>query len=163
MSYPTLVKRLLAAFYDSFLVLATIFIATALTMPFTQGNVSAENKIFMSLYLLSVVYIFYGWFWTHGGQTLGMRAWQQQLVSKDGKPVNWQQAFIRFITALPAWLLLISGIFIWALPEKIELTAALSSIPRGSFAIAGLVWVWANHQPNSWCDKASGTEVITTS
>jgi uncharacterized RDD family membrane protein YckC len=162
MPYPTLFKRLLAALYDSFLVLATIFIATALTMPFTQGDVSAENKIFMSLYLLSVIYIFYGWFWTHGGQTLGMRAWRQQLVSIDGKAVNWQQAFIRFITGLPAWLLLISGILIWMLPEKIELADALLSVPRWSFIVVGLIWVWVNHQPNNWRDKLSGTEIIAT-
>lgn len=162
MSYPTLFKRLLAALYDSFLVLATIFIATALTMPFTRGNVSADNKIYMSLYLLSVIYIFYGWFWTHGGQTLGMRAWRQKVVSIDGKSINWQQAFIRFITGLPAWLLFISGVLIWVLPEKIELIDSLLFLPRWAFTIIGLIWLWINHQPNNWRDKLSGTEVVAT-
>lgn len=161
MTYPTLFKRLLAAVYDSFLVLATIFVATAFTMPFTHGDVSAGNRIYLSLYLLGVIYIFYGWFWTHGGQTLGMRAWQQQLISQNGSAVSWKQTFIRFITGLPAWLLFITGTLIWMLPDKIKLTETLSELPIWSFTLVGLVWVIINHLPNNWRDKLSGTEVIS--
>ena len=161
MVYPTLFKRFLAAIYDSFLVLATIFVATAFTMPFTNGDVSADNRIYLSLYLVSVIYIFYGWFWTHGGQTLGMRAWQQKLASMEGGAVSWKQTFIRFITGLPAWLLFITGTLIWMLPDKIKLTEILSQLPIWSFTLAGLIWVIINHLPNSWRDKLSGTQVIS--
>lgn len=160
MPYPTLLKRFLAALYDGFLVLACIFIATALTLPFTKGEVAASNNIYMSLYLLAVIYIFYGWFWTHGGQTLGMRAWRQQLVSMDGNAVNWQQSFIRFITGLPAWLLFIIGIILWI---KTDIAESLTSIPGWSFAIAGCIWVIINHQNNNWRDRLSGTKVIMVS
>ena len=160
MVYPTLFKRFLAAIYDSFLVLATIFVATAFTMPFTNGDVSADNRIYLSLYLVSVIYFFYAWFWTHGGQTLGMRAWQQKLVSIEGGAVSWKQTFIRFITGLPAWLLFITGTLIWMLPDKIKLTGTLSELPIWSFAFVGLIWVIINHLPNNWRDKLSGTQVI---
>lgn len=159
MVYPTLFKRLLVAIYDSFLVLATIFIATALTMPFTHGNISADHKIYMSLYLLSVIYIFYAWFWTHGGQTLGMRAWQQKLVSSDGSPVSWKQSFIRFITGLPAWSLFIIGLILWI---KTDIAELLTVIPGWVFAIAGAAWVVINHLNNNWRDKLSDTRVIIT-
>ena len=161
MVYPTLFKRLLAAIYDSFLLLATIFVATAFTMPFTNGDVSADNRIYLSLYLVSVIYIFYGWFWTHGGQTLGMRAWQQKLVSMGGGAVSWKQTFIRFITGLPAWLLFVTGILIWMLPDKIKLTETLSELPIWSFTLVGLIWVIINHLPSNWRDKLSGTQVIS--
>lgn len=160
MSYPTLFRRLLAAIYDSFLVLATVFIATALTMPFTQGDVSAGNKIYLSLYLVSVVYLFYAWFWTHGGQTLGMRAWQQKLVSTHSNSVSWKQSFIRFISGLPAWLLFITGILIWILSDKIELTETFSMLPLWSFTLLGFIWLVINHLPNNWRDKLSKTQVI---
>ena len=160
MPHPTLFKRLLAAIYDSFLVLATIFVATAFTMPFTKGDVSADNRIYLSLYLVSVIFIFYAWFWTHGGQTLGMRAWQQKLVSMDGGAVSWKQSFIRFITGLPAWLLFITGTLIWMLPDKIKLPETFSELPIWSFTLVGLVWVVVNHLPNNWRDKLSGTQVI---
>ena len=157
--HPTTAKRLLAALYDTFLVLATLFIATALTLPFTKGEVAATNRIYMSLYLLSVTYIFFAWFWTHGGQTLGMRAWKQQLVSLDGKAINWQQAFIRFITALPAWGLFIIGLILWI---KSDIAASLTAIPGWVFALTGCVWVVLNTKSNNWRDKLSNSYVIVT-
>lgn len=159
-SHPSMLKRLLAALYDSFLILATLFIATALTLPFTKGEVAADNKIYMSFYLLSVVYIFYGWFWTHGGQTLGMRVWKQKLIQLDGSTITWQQTFIRLITGLPAWLLFLVGLLLWVFPDKIELTETLTNVPKGIFAFAGFIWVLLDNRNNNWRDKLSGTHVI---
>ena len=159
-THPSILKRLLAAFYDGFLILATLFFATALTLPFTKGEIAAGNNIYMSLYLLVVVYIFYGWFWTHGGQTLGMRVWKQQLVRVDGTAVNWQQTFIRLITGLPAWLLFLVGLLLWTVPDKIGLAEPLSGIPNWAFAVTGFIWVLLDNRSNTWRDKLSGTQVI---
>ncbi|MDH5369435.1 MAG: RDD family protein [Gammaproteobacteria bacterium] len=157
---PSLLKRLLAAFYDGILILATVFFAIALTLPFTKGEIAADNNIYMSLYLLVVVYIFYGWFWTHGGQTLGMRVWKQQLVSYDGTPVNWQQTFIRVLTGLPAWGLFLIGIILWMVPDKIVLSGWVTSIPKWLFALTGFTWVLFDIRSNNWRDKLSGTHII---
>ena len=156
-SQPNLFKRLLAALYDSFLILATVFIATALTLPFTRGEIAAENNIFMSLYLLTVIYIFYGWFWTHGGQTLGMRVWKQRLVPFEGSAVSWQQSFIRFITGLPAWSLFLIGLI---LSIKTDIAESLTSIPAWSLVLVGLIWVLLDNRNNNWRDKLSGTHII---
>jgi uncharacterized RDD family membrane protein YckC len=59
------------------------------------------------LYLLLVAFLFYGWFWTHGGQTLGMRAWRLRTVNRDGSPVRWPRAALRFALAIVAWLTVI--------------------------------------------------------
>lgn len=160
MQQPNILKRLLATFYDSFLVLATIFIAVALTLPFTKGEVAAEKNIFMTLYILVVIYLFYGWFWTHGGQTLGMRSWKQKLVSNDGNNVNWKQTFIRFITGLPAWCVFIIGISLWALPDKFKLAEGFISIPAWLFITTGFIWVLLDIRNNNWRDKLSGTKII---
>lgn len=160
MPHPTIFKRLLAAFYDSFLILATAFIATALTLPFTKGNVSVDNNIYMSIYLLTIVYIFCGWFWTHGGQTLGMRVWKQRLVGIEGNSVNWQQSFIRFATAVPAWFLFLVGIILWA---KSDVAASITTIPGWLITLAGFTWVLLNLKNNNWRDKLSGTHVVTVS
>lgn len=160
--HPSLFKRLLAALYDSFLILATLFLATALTLPFTKGEVSAGNNIYMSLYLFTIIYIFYGWFWTHGGQTLGMRVWKQRLVQLDGSTVRWKQVFIRIITGLPAWCLFLIGSFVWMLPDKIHLADSISIIPGWLFAVTGFIWVLMDNKSNNWRDKLSGTHVIVT-
>ncbi len=157
MTHPNTIKRLLAALYDGFLVLATIFIATALTMPFTKGEVAANNRIYMSLYLLIVAYIFFAWFWTHGGQTLGMRVWKQKLIGLDGKAVNWQQSFIRFISGLPAWGLFIIGLILWI---KSDIAESLTNIPGWLFTLTGFIWVLLNTKSNNWRDKLSGTQII---
>lgn len=159
-SHPSPLKRLLVAIYDGLLILATVFFASAITLPFTGGEATSANNIFMTIYLFAVIYVFYGWFWTHGGQTLGMRAWKQQLVQLDGSPVNWQQAFIRFITALPAWCLFLIGILLWILPEKIELAEWLTNIPKWLLTLSGFVWILLNNRNNNWRDKISGTHVI---
>ena len=157
MTHPNTIKRLLAALYDGFLVLATIFIATALTMPFTKGEVAANNRIYMSFYLLFVAYIFFAWFWTHGGQTLGMRVWKQKLIGLDGKAVNWQQSFIRFISGLPAWGLFIIGLILWI---KSDIAESLTNIPGWLFTLTGFIWVLLNTKSNNWRDKLSGTQII---
>lgn len=157
MTHPNTFKRLLAALYDGFLVLATIFIATALTMPFTKGEVATNNRIYMSFYLLFIAYIFFAWFWTHGGQTLGMRVWKQQLIGFDGKAVSWQQSFIRFITGLPAWGIFIIGLILWM---KSDIAESLTNIPGWLFALTGFIWVLLNTRSNNWRDKLSGTHVI---
>ena len=161
-THPTIFKRLLATFYDAFLLLATMFIATALTMPFTKGEIGAGNNIYMSLYLLIVIYIFYGWFWTHGGQTLGMRAWNQRLVQFDGTTLTWQQTFIRLLTGLPSWLLLIIGTLLWLVPEKINIAESLIGIPNWMFALTGIIWVLLENRSHTWRDNLSGTHVIST-
>jgi uncharacterized RDD family membrane protein YckC len=45
--------------------------------------------------------LFYTWFWTHGGQTLGMRAWRIRVHRDDGAPLRWRDALLRFGAA---WL-----------------------------------------------------------
>lgn len=159
MPYPTPLKRLLTVIYDSFLVLATLFIATALTMPLTKGEVSSGNNIYMSIYLSIVVYIFYAWFWTHGGQTLGMRAWKLQLVRFDNYAVTWKQSFIRYITALPAWVLFLIGIVLWIKPEFAK---TFTSLPGWSMALVGLFWIVMDSRKASWRNEISGTQVVST-
>ena len=157
--HPNLFKRLLAALYDSFLILATTFIATAITLPFTKGVVAAQNNIYMSLYLFIVIYVFYGWFWTHGGQTLGMRVWKQRLIGLDGQPVNWRQSFIRVITGVPAWCLFLIGLILWI---KTDIAKSLTNIPAWLFAVSGMIWVLLDNRNNNWRDKLSGTHIIIT-
>ncbi len=117
----SLLRRLAALFYDSLLLLAIWFIATAILLPFTAGEAIPANNPLMSTYLLFISFFFYGWFWTRGGQTLGMRAWRLQLRNLRPGPVTWLQALLRFMVALPAGLLLGLG-YLWMLVDKQKLT-----------------------------------------
>ena len=99
-------RRLAAIVYDSLLLIGVLIGATALALglvvaiiggaAFKAHNPLAGNP-FLQTYLLLVCFFFYGGFWTHGGQTLGMRAWRLRLQRRDSRDISWWQALLRFV------------------------------------------------------------------
>ena len=57
------------------------------------------NRSAHLLFLLSSVSLFFIWFWTHGGQTLGMKAWCLRIQNEDGSPIHLRQAIVRICFA----------------------------------------------------------------
>lgn len=113
-------RRLAAMVYDSLLIIALWFVATALLLPLFAGQAVPQTgaaHYLYQLYLLAVALLFFGWFWTHGGQTAGMKAWKIRLLRHDGAPAGWREAVLRFFAALLAWLPLGLGIW-WALWDR---------------------------------------------
>ncbi len=110
-------RRLGAMLYDSLLLLAVLFTVTAILTAATQGKGLVSNNPLFSSFLLFVCFFFYGWFWVHGGQTLGMRAWRLRVQCPDGRPISWSQALLRFIAAMVS--LACAGLgFLWILVDK---------------------------------------------
>ncbi len=116
-----LFRRLAALLYDSLLLLAVFFIATAVLLPFTHGEAIQPGNPLMATYLLFLSFFFYGWFWTHGGQTLGMRAWKLQIRNLRDGPLTWLQVLLRYMTAIPSALLGGAG-YLWMLLDRRKLT-----------------------------------------
>jgi uncharacterized RDD family membrane protein YckC len=116
-SKPSFLRRLTAIIYDLLLLIALLFVATALLLPLNGGEAFTAQQFFFPLYLLLVSFFFYAWFWTHGGQTLGLRAWNMKVLTLDKKPINWKQALLRFITAIVSWGFFGLG-FWWVLIDK---------------------------------------------
>lgn len=116
-----LFRRLAALFYDSLLLLAIWFVATALLLPFTGGEAVRPHNPLLSTYLLFIAFFFYGWFWMHGGQTLGMRAWKLQLRNLRPGPLNWWQLLLRVLVAIPSAALFGLG-YLWLLVDSRKLT-----------------------------------------
>jgi uncharacterized RDD family membrane protein YckC len=115
--YAGLFRRLMAIIYDLFLLIALLFIATAAAMVLNKGNAIQPGQPLYPVYvvyLLMISFIFYGWFWTHGGQTLGMKTWKMKLQQENGEAVTWPLALLRFITAILSWAAAGLG-FIWSL------------------------------------------------
>jgi uncharacterized RDD family membrane protein YckC len=109
-------RRLLAIVYDTFVLICVIFVAwqpvPLLPLDLLPPPVSQGLRL---LYLLSITFLFFGWFWTHGGQTIGMRAWQIKLESSStSTSPGWKQCWIRYLIAMLSWLVLFLG-FLWAL------------------------------------------------
>ena len=92
-----LARRLAALVYDALLLLALLFVATLPWALAARGELLAPlARAAYQLYLVAVSGVFFGWFWMHGGQTLGMRAWRIRLTADDGDRVTAKTAAIRF-------------------------------------------------------------------
>jgi len=101
---PSVLRHLGVMVYDSLLLLSVLLAATVIAVMFNAGEAIDNNNPFFMLYLVVVSGFFYGWFWTHGGQTLGMRAWKVQLQGQQQNNISWKQAIIRFVIAIISWL-----------------------------------------------------------
>ena len=128
-----LFRRLAAMFYDGLLSLAVLFAATAALLPFTDGEAVAEGPWWYRVYLLGVVYVYFAWFWTHGGQTLGMKAWKFRVRPTRGGDFTWGQALVRYLAALVSWA------------------------PAG----LGHLWIFLDRNGYAWHDHLSKSELVT--
>jgi uncharacterized RDD family membrane protein YckC len=82
----------------------------------TRGALDYQD-LFFRAYLFGLCFLFYAWFWMHGGQTLGMRTWKLRVQRLDGGPVTLWQATLRFLCAIPCWALLGLG-YLWILVDR---------------------------------------------
>jgi uncharacterized RDD family membrane protein YckC len=129
-----LARRLAAVAYDLLLLAAVLFVATLIVLMLRGGREIPPGSLWLMLYrlyLLLVAFLFFGWFWTHGGQTLGMRAWRLRLVTLEGGVVGWQRALLRFVAA---WL---------------------SAVPFG----LGFAWSAIDPEGRAWHDLLSRTRI----
>ena len=99
----------MAILYDSFLVLALLFVTAAIITGLNYGIThhpltSWQNQFLLFPILYAVTFLFFGLFWTLNGQTLGMQSWNIKLVPLEGNQITWQQAIVRFLTATISFL-----------------------------------------------------------
>lgn len=109
-------RRLVVIIYDTLLLFAVLFFASLLVM--LPLRITPEHSLYglYVAYIYSVSFVFFGWFWTRSGQTLGMKTWKVRLQSTDGKQISWRHAALRFVAAIVSWLLLGGG-FLWSLVD----------------------------------------------
>lgn len=119
----SLFKRLAAIFYDSFLVFALWMMATALLLPFTGGHRIPPGTLVYQVYLLVIAYLYFDYFWRHGGQTLGMKAWR---IRCQGAVTHGQTA-LRFLGGLLSLITLGLG-FVLNWPDKFSGTRLESTV-----------------------------------
>lgn len=112
----SLPRRLVIIFYDSLLLFAVLFFASIpIVVPFKITYGSPWYFAYV-LYIYTVGFIYFGWFWTHGGQTLAMKTWKVKLTSNSGQ-ISWKHALLRYLVAFLSWLCLGLG-FIWSIFRK---------------------------------------------
>ena len=107
-----LLRRFGAIIYDLILLSAVLFFASLVVV--IPLGITTDHVLypFFIAYIYLVSFIFFGWFWTHGGQTLGLKTWRIKLISENGAAVGWKHALARYIASLVCCLSLGIG-FLW--------------------------------------------------
>ena len=121
-------KRGLAIIYDALISIAVLLVATWIyTIIVGQltgwekyeqmaatGQIKGGPGLTFTLFL--VLYLFFGYFWTRVGQTLGMQVWRVRIQNLDGMSVSWSQALRRYVTAAAVvFLALLAGYYLGAI------------------------------------------------
>jgi len=140
LDYPSanLFKRLASMVYDALIVIAIWFLIGFVFLAIRGVDVAQQDphalKTQLFPFLLLGTFAFYSWFWMHGGQTLGMRAWRLQVVDAhlDGRPLNIVQCLSRYLMAL---------------------------ISLSAFGL-GYLWVIFSPSGDTWHDSFSGTRTL---
>ena len=96
-------------FYDLLLLLSIFFFGTLVIISFNGGLPIEHGNLPYHLFLLTITYLYFTWQWTHGGQTLGMRAWKMRLRQHDTGNVRWRNASLRFLLAMLSGVALGAG------------------------------------------------------
>ncbi|KPZ64424.1 RDD family protein [Pseudoalteromonas sp. P1-16-1b] len=112
-------RRFASLVYDTLAIIAFAMLTVVLYLFAIQGLISLDfialngaedvsariqdslllSGIRSSLLVL-VGLVFFGYFWTKSGQTIGMRAWRLKVQTNQGSLISWPQAIIRSISAL---------------------------------------------------------------
>lgn len=151
-----LIRRLLAGFYDSLLVIALWFLGTTLLLPFTGGEgIPAEHPGYL-LYLIAITGLFFYWFWSRNGQTLGMQAWRVRITRTDGQAPGHSAIMLRTALLLGLILATLYGLTLLTLESIPDWFAIPLLIPMA----ASMLWVLIDPRGRSLHDRLSGTRVV---
>jgi uncharacterized RDD family membrane protein YckC len=120
-------RKFAAMLYDGFLLLAILlFVDSVPTVIYGEG-IPADSH-FLKVFNLLVIVLFYTYFWSRSGQTLGMKTWRLIALNERNHVMSTKQSFKRAVLAIPSFLLLGAGLFvqIWD-PEKRSLHERMSA------------------------------------
>lgn len=117
---PKLTRRLAAIAYDAFLLLALLIL---FSFPWVMLAKSFEFSSIWGLRIitLSLIFLFFVYFWMGKQQTLGMTTWRIKLVDFNGNPASFAQCVTRLCAAFFSVLCLGLG-YLWMLADKDQMT-----------------------------------------
>lgn len=157
-------RHFAAALYDGMLLVAlwmTGVLAAGLMQDFLRIPGGAEWEHRLQIYLFSIGLLMFGWFWTHGGQTPGLKAWRLRLQRADGGPLRWPIAAIRYAAMLVCWTASLAPLLLFAA----RLRAAHPALEPAAWAclvvfIAATLVAQFDPLRRSPQDRIAGTRIV---
>ena len=153
---PGLLRRMAAFVYEGTLLFGVLFVAGYLYSSLTQQRHALQGQTGLQGFTFLVLAIYFVVFWTRGGQTVAMRAWNVRLVTADGKPVGQARALARY---LASWLWFVPALLTARLADLHSATEIFALIVTGVLAYALLALVHPQRQ--FLHDALCGTRLVT--
>jgi uncharacterized RDD family membrane protein YckC len=151
---PSLKRRLASMLYEAMLVFAILFASALLFSVLLEQRHALYLRHALLAWLFFVVGAYFIWLWTHGGQTLAMKTWKVRLVGKDGQPVRFWRAALRYLLT---WLWFVPGLALaWLLGAKAWM---LILIPIAN-VVAWALAIYLDPQRQFLHDRLAGTRLI---
>jgi uncharacterized RDD family membrane protein YckC len=153
---PGLARRLAAFVYEGVLLFGVLMIAGYLYSSLIQQHHALQGQSGLQAFLFIVLAIYFVWFWSHGGQTVAMRAWHVRLVAKGGGSVTQARAAMRY---LACW--------VWFLPalaaaRLADLHSAAQIFALMAVGVLGYALLARLHPRRQfWHDALCGTQLVT--
>lgn len=152
-------RRLIAAVYDSLLLLGLWMVTVLIDAVVRELLGSARDWEALRICLFAVGLGFFGWFWTHGGQTLGMRVWRLRVRRDNGDALNWVSAAVRYASMLVVWGMVLTPLVVRAPHLRDEPHAGTAAIVCGALTVAMLAVMLFDRRQRAPQDWLSGSHL----
>lgn len=108
-------------------------------------------------YLFIISWFFFAWFWTHGGQTLGLRSWSLRLQTTQGYAINWSRSLLRFLIAGTPWLI---SLFVYSKLSSMQDIESVYLYAVFLIGFSGILWILIDKKNRSLQDIFSDTCIV---
>ncbi|MBC7727298.1 MAG: RDD family protein [Microbacteriaceae bacterium] len=152
---PGLARRLAAFIYEGVLLFGVTMISGYLYSSLTQQRHALQGKAGLQAFMFVVLGIYFAWFWSRGGQTVAMKAWNIRLLMADGRPVSQARALLRYVLA---WLWFIPALATAYLADLHRPGVTTTLVLAGVLTYAALTRLRSDRQ--FWHDAVCGTRLV---
>ena len=149
--------------YDSIVLLGILMFAVALiVLPYqvllgtAYPHDGPLHRIIVQIVLVLTLAGFFLYFWTHGGQTLGARAWRFRLLRDDGADLDRSDALSRLLWATAFFGPAAIGLLWLAVSPDQAFWTITAIIP----AALCLLWTLIDRDGLAWHDRLSRTRPV---
>jgi uncharacterized RDD family membrane protein YckC len=154
-------RRLAAALYDFLILAAAWLVAVFAEVVVRDAAGLPRSRTALQLLLFLTGLLIFGWQWTHGGKTVGMRAWHLRLRRDNGAELRWPVAAVRYAFMLVSWMVVLAPGFVAILPPgaPVPHRGALAAV-TAALALLGVAAFFLDGRRRALHDWLSGTEVV---
>ena len=152
---PGIARRFAAFAYEGLLLFGVVMIAGYLYSSLTQQRHALQGHGGLQAFLFLVLAIYFVWFWSHGGQTVAMRAWHVRLVTNDGQSVSQARAAMRY---LASWVWFVPALISAWLADLRSTAQIFAAVSLGVIAYALSARLHPERQ--FWHDALCGTRLV---